>query len=119
MITLTPDIHAGWHFKNIDLTPYIGLEYRWVWAKASYDIGQQIPIDGDIELNLRQDKGLGIYAGVDYYATDRLYFNVEGNMLSRWGVSASVGYLFDICEKPKAPAPAPVIEPKLEPMSKN
>ncbi len=43
-------------------------------------------------------------------------------MLDRWGVSASVGYLFDICGKPAvapAPVPAPVIEPKLEPMTKN
>ncbi len=43
MITLTPDIHAGWHFKDIGLTPYLGVEYRWAWAEASYDIGQSYP----------------------------------------------------------------------------
>jgi outer membrane protein W len=123
MITLTPDIHAGWHFKNINLSPYIGIEYRWAWAQASYDLGQLDLgiIDGDIDLFLQQKNHFGIFAGADYYVNDRLYFNVEGNMLDRWGVSAGVGYKFDICEKPAAPAPAsaPVIEPKLEPMSKN
>ncbi len=79
-----------------------------------------IPLDADIDLNFDQKDSFGIFAGVDYYVNDRLYFNVEGNMLNRWGVSAGFGYLFDICEKPApAPAPAPVIEPKLEPMSKN
>jgi len=122
MITLTPDIHAGWHFKN-GLSPYVGIEYRWAWADARYDIGQLTGgiVDGDLDLFLHQKDSFGIFAGLDYYATDRLYFNVEGNMLDRWGASAGVGYLFDICEKPvaPAPAPAPVIEPKLEPMSKN
>jgi opacity protein-like surface antigen len=122
MISLTPDIHAGWHFKN-GLSPYVGIEYRWAWADARYDIGQITGgiIGGDLDLFLHQKDSLGIFAGVDYYATDKLYFNVEGNALDRWGVSAGVGYLFDICEKPAAPAPAPapVIEPKLEPMSKN
>ncbi len=82
--------------RYIDLTPYIGIEYRWAWAKAIYDIGQQIPIDGDIELNLEQEDSFGIFAGIDYYPTDNLYFNVEGSMVNRWGVSASLGYLFDI-----------------------
>ncbi len=97
MITLTPDIHAGWHFKNIDLTPYIGVEYRWAWAKASYDIGQQLsPLTAISISTWNRKTRIGIFAGVDYYVTDHLYFNVEGNMLNRWGVSASVGYLFDI-----------------------
>ncbi len=108
MITLTPDIHAGWHFKNIGLTPYVGLEYRWAWAEASYDIGQVTGgiIDGDFDLNFQQEDSFGIFAGIDYRVNDRLSFNVEGNLLDRWGVSASVGYLFDINGKPRSATPA-------------
>jgi hypothetical protein len=116
----TADLHAGWNFKNIGLTPYVGVEYRWtkanIEAKAN---GAPFTYDSTME----EDQPFGVYVGVDYLLKDRIYFNLEGNMINRWGGSMSVGYLFDICAKPEpAPAPiapAPVIEPKLEPMTKN
>ncbi len=114
--TLTPELHAGWHFKNIGLTPYLGADYTWARAMDEYDGG------GEIEYH--PDDPFGIFVGIDYFLNDRIYVNVEGrtNFVEGWGVGTGIGYKFDICGAPAPepePAPAPVIEPKLEPMSQN
>jgi hypothetical protein len=111
------DLHAGWNFKNIGLTPYIGAEYRWNKAYVKErDIADD---DYDYDITFREQKPFGVYVGLDYLMKNGLYFNVEGHMINRWGGSASVGYVFDLCGAPVAPPviPAPPIEPKLEPMS--
>jgi hypothetical protein len=113
--TLTPELHVGYHFKNIGLTPYIGVDYTYSRAVLEYSGG---------DATLRMDDPVYMFAGIDHYVTDKLYLNFEGrtNFGGGWGMGGGIGYLFDICAKPApapAPAPAPVIEPKLEPMSKN
>jgi hypothetical protein len=112
------DLHAGWTFKNIGLTPYIGAEYRW---NKAYVKERYTDASGDRDITFREQKPFGVYVGLDYRMKNGLYFNVESHMINRWGGSASVGYLFDICGAPVAPPVIiePVIEPKLEPMSKN
>jgi len=118
MVKLTPDIHVGWKFEKIGLTPYIGAEYTWGRSVAS----EQFPDSMDIDIEYELDNPFAMYLGVDYNLNDKLYFNLEGrsNFADSWGVGAGIGYKFDICGAPApAPAPAPVIEPKLEPMSKN
>ncbi len=113
------DLHAGWNFKNIGLTPYLGVEYRW---NNAYVLAQGIGMPGHDTAVFRTEYPVGVYVGVDYLIANRLNLNLEGHMINRWGGSASIGYVFDICGAPEpepAPAPAPVIEPKLEPMSKN
>jgi len=114
-LAATADLHAGWTFKDIGLTPYLGVEYRWskVYVK---EIGQ----GRFVKFNARERKPVGVYVGLDYRIKDRVNVNLEGHMINRWGASASIGLLFDLCGKPAPepePAPAPVIEPKLEPMS--
>jgi len=114
------DIFAGWRFEKIGLTPYVGVEYLWAMAHI-----EQRSNGDDINcasFYLNQPHPVGVYVGVDYLLNDRLFINLEGNMINRWGGSVGIGYMFDICGKPAPapePAPAPVIEPKLEPMSKN
>jgi hypothetical protein len=113
--TLIADLHAGWTFKKIGLTPYVGVEY--LWNREYMKL-----INTDFKYTGTNPSQVGVYVGLDYLATNNLYFNVEGHMVDRWGGSASVGLLFDLCEKPAPapePTPAPPIEPKLEPMSKN
>ena len=105
------DLHVGWHFKNIGLTPYVGVEYRQVWARFKKPLFKAT-------IDLENHHPVGVYAGLDYFINDRLYLNVEGHAIDRWGVNAGIGYLFDICGKP-APVVAPVIpesEPVLTPM---
>jgi hypothetical protein len=112
---LTPEIHAGLHIKDTGLTPYLGADYTWSRAVTEIDGG------GDIESRL--ENPFFMFVGIDYLMNDRLYLNVEGrsNFVDGWGVEAGIGYMFDICAKPAPPVvePAPPIEPKLEPMSKN
>ncbi len=120
VIKVTPDIHVGWNFKNIGLTPYLGVDYTWGRAITKFEIapGFSEEIQHDLE------HPFGIYGGIDYYLNDKLYINVEGrsNFVNGWGVETGIGYKFDICGAPAPapePIPAPVIEPKLEPMSQN
>jgi hypothetical protein len=112
---LTADLHAGWHIKSIDLTPYLGVDYTWARMVTEFD-----GVNSSVESY--PDHPWAIYAGADYFLNDRLYLNLEGrsNLADGWGVETGFGYLFDLCKKPAPapePAPAPVIEPKLEPMS--
>jgi hypothetical protein len=110
------DLHAGWNFKNIGLTPYLGVEYRW---NKAYIKGEDSG-NNSVDITLREEKPVGVYVGLDYRIGDRLNVNLESHLINRWGGSVSVGYLFDLCGPP-APippvVPEPVIEPKLEPMS--
>ncbi len=113
------DFHVGWSFKNIGLTPYLGVEYRW---NRAYVRGKSLagPEPSPDEITFREKEPVGVYVGVDYLIGKRLNLNLEGHMINRWGGSFSVGYLFDICGKPEPippVVPEPVIEPKLEPMS--
>ncbi len=115
-LAVTADLHAGWSFEKIGLTPYVGVEYRWLNAYLT----QHQPGVPDVCLNFREKNPVGVYVGVDYLIAKRLTLNLEGHMINRWGGSLAVGYRFDICGAPEAAAPpAPVIEPKIEPMSKN
>jgi hypothetical protein len=108
------DLHAGWNLKNIGLTPYLGVEYRWnkVYLESErYD---------NLVFTFREQEPVGVYVGLDYLIRDRLNLNLEGHMINRWGGSVTLDYRFDICGAPivvPAAAPEPVIEPKLEPMS--
>jgi len=113
---LTPELHVGYHLKNIGLTPYLGVDY--VWSRAVSEV------DGLGDIVNRPEHPVYMFTGLDYYLNDKLYVKVEGrtNFIDGWGVETGVGYLFDICPKPAPapePEPAPPIEPKLEPMSKN
>jgi hypothetical protein len=115
---LVPELHVGYHFKNIGLTPYLGVDY--VWAKSHIEEVD----DEDNDSNYFIEHPVNMFGGLDYFLNDKLYINVEGrtNFIDGWGVGTGVGYLFDICGAPAPapePIPAPVIEPKLEPMSKN
>jgi hypothetical protein len=113
---LVPELHVGYHFNSIPLTAYVGVDV--VVARAHVEDST----DGDIDLHV--DNPVFMFTGIDYYINNRLYLNAEarGNFVDGWGVETGVGYLFDICGPPPEithePAP-PVIEPKLEPMSKN
>jgi hypothetical protein len=118
---LTPELHAGWHIGDTGLTPYIGVDYTWLSANSEWvDIANPAN-QGEIDYHL--DDPVYMFVGLDHYITDRLYLNVEGrtNFTGGWGIEGGIGYLFDICPKPAPPVvePAPPIEPKLEPMSKN
>jgi hypothetical protein len=113
------DLHAGWHIGDTGLTPYLGVEYRW---NKSYVTWREMTSGWSRHYNLSALHPVGVYLGLDYLLNDRLSLNLEGHMVNRWGGSLAVGYKFDLCGKPEpAPvsAPAPVIEPKLEPMSQN
>jgi hypothetical protein len=113
----TADLHAGWHIRNTGLTPYLGVEYRWnqedLYAEKA---GKDFPAS---DYTTQARNPFGVYVGLDYLLNNRVYFNVEGQMIKRWGGSLSVGYLFDLCPVPVVVPPpvAPPIEPKLEPMS--
>jgi hypothetical protein len=111
---LTADLHAGWHLEGVGLTPYVGVDYTWARMVTEYE-----GVDGKVDSYPRHP--WGIYAGADYFLNDRFYINVEGrsDFADGWGVETGVGYMFDLCKKPAPPepAPVPVIEPKLEPMS--
>jgi hypothetical protein len=116
LYSVVPELHVGYHLKNIGLTPYLGVDAIFADAHSDYT--------GDFNTNWNLEDPVYMFTGVDYFLMDKLYINVEGrtNFNDGWGVGTGVGYLFDICAKPApapAPAPAPVIEPKLEPMSKN
>jgi hypothetical protein len=118
--SVTADLHAGWNFAAIGLTPYLGVEYRWINDNVTTkNIGTPV----HSMYVFREKYPVGVYVGLDYLIANRLNLNLEGHMINRWGGSVGVGYVFDICGAPEAapvaPAPAPVIEPKLEPMSKN
>ncbi len=120
-MNLTADLRVGWHFKQAGLTPYAGVEYRYTLATLE-EYNNPHVIDEDDAARFTQKNNFGVFAGLDYYITDRLFFNIEGHAVDYYGGSAGLGYRFDICGRPEpapAPAPAPVIEPKLEPMSKN
>jgi hypothetical protein len=112
---LVPELHAGWHIGNTGLTPYIGVDY--VYSRALAEI------DGIGDVDLTMKNPVYMFVGLDHYINDRLYLNFEGrtNFNEGWGIEGGIGYLFDICPKPAPPVvePAPPIEPKLEPMSKN
>jgi hypothetical protein len=118
---LYADLHAGWHIKKIGLTPYVGAQYRWGWADMQY-YGAGANVWKEY---YQPENPWGMYVGADYYLNDKLCVNVQGNLIDQWGVDVGIGYLFDICGKtkpaatPPPAASAPVIEPKLEPMSKN
>jgi hypothetical protein len=114
---ITADLHAGWHIGDTGLTPYLGVEYRWnqedLYAEKA---GKDFPPNN---YTTEAKNPVGVYVGLDYLLNNRLYFNLEGQMIKRWGGSFSVGYLFDLCPVPVVVPPpvAPPIEPKLEPMS--
>jgi hypothetical protein len=111
---LTADLHAGWHLESVGLTPYVGVDYTWARMVTEYE-----GVNDKADSYPRHP--WGIYAGADYFLNNRLYLNVEGrsDFADGWGVETGVGYMFDLCAKPAPPepAPVPVIEPKLEPMS--
>jgi len=114
--SIVPELHVGYHFKNIGLTPYLGVDGIIAEAHSDYDAA--------FNATWHPENPVYMFAGIDYYLNDKLYINVEGrtNFVDGWGVGTGVGYVFDICPKPAPapePEPAPVIEPKLEPMSKN
>jgi len=113
--TLTPELHAGWHIGDTGLTPYMGVDY--VWSRAHTEWND----DDDVDYHMEHP--VFMFAGLDHYITDRLYLNVEGrtNFNDGWGIGGGIGFLFDLCAPAPAPevTPPPVIEPKLEPMSKN
>jgi hypothetical protein len=115
----TADLHAGWHFEQIGLTPYVGVEYRWVREDLE---ARKFGVDNDINnFTTAARNPVGVFVGVDYMPIDGLYINLEGQMIKRWGGSLSVGYAFDLCGRPTPPPlpspEAPPIQPKLEPMS--
>ncbi len=120
---LTPELHVGWHIGDTGLTPYIGVDYTWL--KASSDWVQVFPGSFAFDAQFHLDDPVYMFVGLDHYITDRLYLNFEGRTNfsgnDGWGIEGGIGYMFDICAKPAPPIvePAPVIEPKLEPMSKN
>jgi hypothetical protein len=117
--SVTADLHAGWNFAAIGLTPYLGVEYRWINDNVTI---KEIGTPDHVTYVFREKYPVGVYVGVDYLIAKRLNLNLEGHMVNRWGGSVGVGYIFDICGAPEpepAPEPSPVIEPKLEPMSKN
>ena len=110
------DFHIGWHFKQIGLTPYIGVEYRQVWAELNLESS---PLPNRYSINLENHHPVGPYVGFDYYINNKLYINAEGHMVDRWGVGFGIGYLFDICPKPAPVAPAPELpetSPAITPM---
>jgi hypothetical protein len=114
---LVPELHVGYHFKNIGLSTYLGVDY--VWARSHVE-----RTSDDASFDLFVERPVYMFYGLDYYLNDKLYFNVESrtNFGEGWGVGGGIGYKFDICGAPApapAPIPEPVIEPKLEPMSKN
>jgi hypothetical protein len=112
------DLHAGWHIGDTGLTPYLGVEYRYELEYLyAYKQG-----DGNYVNDHRMESKnpVGVVVGLDYLLNDRLYFNVETQMVKRWGGSFSVGYMFDLCAVPVVPAvvpEAPVPAPQLVPMS--
>ncbi len=116
----TADLHAGWHIGSTGLTPYLGVEYR--WNREDF-YAEKIGKDNAVNNYTTESKNpVGVYVGVDYLWNNRLYFNLEGQMIKRWGGSLSVGYLFDLCARPVPVAPAPIPEaptpaPQLVPMS--
>jgi hypothetical protein len=115
----TADLHVGWHIGNTGLTPYLGVEYR--WDREDFT-AKKFGYDNHINNYTTDSKHpVGVYVGLDYTPNNRLYVNLEGQMIKRWGGSFSVGHKFDLCGKPPyvapTPVPAPPIEPKLEPMS--
>jgi hypothetical protein len=120
---LTPELHVGWHIGDTGLTPYIGMDYTWL--KASSDWDRVFPAPAAFYAQFHLDDPVYMFVGLDHQITDRLYLNFEGRTnfsgSDGWGIEGGIGYMFDICAKPAPPVvePAPVIEPKLEPMSKN
>jgi len=119
-LAVTADLHAGWSFEKIGLTPYVGVEYRWYDVYLDTHIPPALGIPEECA-SFREKNPVGVYVGVDYLIANRVKLNLEGHMINRWGGSFSVGYVFDICGAPEVVVPpvAPVIEPKIEPMSKN
>ena len=114
---VTADLHAGWHIADTGLTPYLGVEYRYEQEYLyAYKLGDANSVN---DYRMESEKPVGVVVGVDYMANDRLYFNLEAQMVKRWGGSFSVGYMFDLCAVPVVPAtvPAPVPVPVLVPMS--
>jgi hypothetical protein len=114
---VTADLHAGWHIKDTGLTPYLGVEYRYEQEYLyAYKLGDANFVN---DYRMESEKPVGVVVGLDYMANDRLYFNLEAQMVKRWGGSFSVGYMFDLCAVPVIPAtvPAPVPAPVLVPMS--
>jgi hypothetical protein len=94
-LNLTTDLHIGYRFEKIGLTPYAGVEFRYTWANLEF-----IEADGDIEDDdsgrLQQEEWVGIFAGFEYIISDRFFLNVEGHMINRWGGSVGFGYMFDL-----------------------
>jgi hypothetical protein len=112
------DIHAGYHIGDTGLTPYLGVEYRYELEYLyAYKGGDRNKVN---DYRTESKNPVGIVVGLDYLWRDRLYFNVETQMIKRWGGSFSVGYMFDLCAVPAVPAvvpEAPVPAPVLVPMS--
>ena len=88
------DLHAGYNIEKIGLTPYVGVEYRWVNAEADVEI---LNISGlSFSVDCEPEYPVGVYAGFDYMPIENLYINVEGHLINRWGVNVGIGYLFDL-----------------------
>jgi outer membrane protein W len=94
-LNLTADLHAGWHFTDLGLTPYAGVEFRYTWANFE-EIHTNGNIDNEDACRLEQKNNFGIFVGLEYLIGDRFFLNVEGHMLNRWGGSFGFGYLFDL-----------------------
>jgi outer membrane protein W len=91
-LSLTCDLHAGWRFP-CGFNPYFGVEYRYSWMYL--EMIDDDEINQNYSGRFEEEHNLGVYAGIDYYLNNKLFFNVEGHVLDYWGVSASFGYLFD------------------------
>ena len=95
-LNITADLHFGWHFKEIGLTPYFGVEYRYTWLMLEgHDASSGAGIEDDDTGLFNEEHNFGIFAGIDYFINDRFYMNVEGHAFNYWGGSFSIGYLFD------------------------
>jgi opacity protein-like surface antigen len=98
-INLTTDLHAGWRFEEIGLTPYAGVEFRYTWLNHEEIISDPIEgtlgeIDEDEGGVLKPEDYVGVFVGLEYLIGDRFFLNVEGHMLNRWGGSVGFGYMF-------------------------
>ena len=72
-------------FKNV--TPYAGFR----WSRMDY-IHWIKPDRNRIKSDL--DKSFGVITGMDWFLTEKIWVNVEGNFVDAQAVSASVNYKF-------------------------
>jgi outer membrane protein W len=92
-LNLTTDLHVGWRFEKIGLTPYAGVEFRYTWANFE-EIESDGEIDDDESGRLEREDYVGVFVGLEYLIGDHFFLNVEGHMINCWGGSVGFGYLF-------------------------